>query len=818
MRAGRSGGRVQHRASPGLPRALLGLVIVAAATSTVAAPAAATVPADVLGVSIRLDTPGPATPTAPEYADHPGLAMFSAMVTWASLEPVEGQFDWSTLDADVEDARTGGYRILLRIMTGRLSPSWLAADGAATVDLLGTDISAFDYCDRLEVALPWDPILRAKYTDLMTEVGRWLREPDGAGGSKGDHVFAIPVAMPSFQGTEMNLGYGASVMCPSGTDGAGSNLGATNSAAWDAVAPLADRRALTEQAWVDGIDIHMATLPDGVDSLLAYGAIFGDQQAAALRLAQTQVPRYPDRLWSMYTNLQPKVHADGSLGTYREWCAACHDVMMSVTAEHGLLGFQTAGIRINDTSAKYHAAVEDGLATYGMRFLETQPLSVDAYYGYLATDPGNVQSRILATDHERATTTTVTCGAVTIGATATCTATVLDGAGVPITPGGTDTIAWSASVGSLDTARCTPDGTGASASCSVTFTPAAAGSDTVTAVYDGDSNHLGSSGSAAVSVGARPTSTVVSCDASVRIGESARCSVTVRDTGTGTVSTPAGNVAWTSGGGSFDAGACTLAPAGVGAASCSVAYTPSTPGAQVVSAAYPGDGVHGSSGGGATVTARLRTTSVIAACSTPVQIGVPATCTASVADTDGGVAVTPAGTVGWSSGGSGTFSAASCSLAAGSCSVTYTPAASGGHTITASYAGDGAHGASGGSATVTATKRGTATSVTCGTPVATGTSTTCTATVTDTSGGTASPPGGSGTVAWSSSAPGTFAPATCSPVGAGTTASCSVAYTPTTGGRGPSRPCTPATRCTPAVRRRRSPSRRRRRPTRPAPR
>ena len=83
---------------------------------------------------------------------------------------------------------------------------------------------------------------------------------------------------------------------------------------------------------------------------------------------------------------------------------------------------------------------------------------------------------------------------------------------------------------------------------------------------------------------------------------------------------------------------------------------------------------------------------------------------------------------------------------------------------------------------VTVTKRSSATSVTCGTPVVAGSSTTCTATVTDTSGGTASPPGGSGTVSWTSSAPGTFAPATCSPAGAGTTATCSVAYTPTTVG------------------------------------
>ncbi len=658
-------------------------MIVAAATSTVAAPAAATVPAGALGVSVRLNSFDAVTPTGPTHVAYPGLEMISAMATWANLEPLEGQFDWSTLDADVEDARTGGYRILLRIMAGRNSPSWLAADGVGMIELLGTDPSSVDYCERLETPLPWDPILRAKYRALMTEVGAWLREPDGAGGTKGDHVFAIPVAMPTFQGTEMQLGYGTNVTCPSGTGGAGSNLAGSNQAAWDAVGSLTERRALLEQAWIDAIDIHMEALPQDVGSLLAYGALFGDQQSAALRLAGTQVPRYPDRLWSMYTNLQPKVRSNGTLGTYREWCAACDQVMMRVMAEHGLLGFQTASGRIIDTSAEFHAAVEDGLATYGMRFLETQSGKVSDEYGYLVGNDGSVQSRILTMNHERPTGTTVACGAVTIGTSSTCTATVLDANGAPITPGGTDTIAWSASAGSIDTASCTPAGGGASASCSITYTPAAVGADEVTAVYGGDSNHLGSGGSAAVSVGGRATSTVVACDASVRVGESAHCSATVRDTGTGSASAPAGDVAWSSGGGSFDAGTCTLVPAGGGTASCSVAFT---------------------------------------------------------------------------------------------------PAATGVHTITASYGGDDAHSVSAGSAPVTATKRGTATSVTCGTPVVAGSSTTCTATVTDTSAGTASPPGGSGTVSWSSSASGTFAPATCSPVGAGTTASCSVAYTPTTVG------------------------------------
>jgi hypothetical protein len=766
---------VRQRVGHILAAAVVGIAVagLAPAGSASAAP-----PSAPLGVSVRLNSFGQVTPTAPEHAAHPDLGLISAMATWASLEPANGEFDWTTMDANVEDARTGGYLILLRVMAGRLSPDWLAAEDVQTVRLLGTDINSVDYCSWLDVPVPWDPVLEQRYTELMHALGLWLQEPDGAGGTKGDHVFAISVAMPSFQGTEMNWSYGDNTTCPADTPGAGSNLLTTNRSAWNAISTEAERRAATEQAWKDAIDIHMQELPADVDSMIAYGALFGDQQAAALRIAREKVPQYPGRLWSMYTNLQPEVRADGSLGTYRGWCPLCHDVMMAVTGAHGLLGFQTASVRINDTPAKFHAAVEDGLATYGMRFLETQPDNVADSYPYLATDPDNVQARILATSHERATATSVSCEAVTVGATTSCTATMTDvDAGAAVTPSGAGTVTWSGSAGTFDAATCTPAGAGAVTSCSVTYTPAAGGPSQVSATYDGDSNHTGSDGATDLDVAFRATATSVSCSP----GTTTRtCTATVTDTAGGAGSVPAGEVAWTSDGvGTFEPEVCTLG----GGGSCSVGYTLADEGPDALTATYGGDAVHGGSAGGASVEAPRHATSTSVSCASPTTVGTAGTCTATVTDTDAGTAVTPGGTVGWSSAGGGAFSAPSCAAsgsgASGSCSVTYTPSATGARTITASYGGDAAHTASAGSTQLTGAARTTSTSVSCSSPVVVGTGSSCTATVTDTAAGTKAAPAGG--VTWSSSGAGTFSAATCAPANAAAQ-TCTATYTPTAAG------------------------------------
>ena len=100
------------------------------------------------------------------------------------------------------------------------------------------------------------------------------------------------------------------------------------------------------------------------------------------------------------------------------------------------------------------------------------------------------------------TSTALSCSPdpVAVDAPTTCTATVTDTeAGVTSTPTGVVGFATS-SAGSFDASQCTLSGSGASAHCSVTYTPSATGSHAITASYVGDALHVASIHSGTVGV------------------------------------------------------------------------------------------------------------------------------------------------------------------------------------------------------------------------------------------------------------------------------------------------------------------------------
>ena len=106
------------------------------------------------------------------------------------------------------------------------------------------------------------------------------------------------------------------------------------------------------------------------------------------------------------------------------------------------------------------------------------------------------------------TTTIVNCGAgtptVNFGSTISCVATVTSLAGGN-TPAGT--VSWTTdAAGTIATSPCTLAGTGASATCSVNYTPTAIGDGThlLTATYGGNVNFTGSNGTQTVTVNPRP--------------------------------------------------------------------------------------------------------------------------------------------------------------------------------------------------------------------------------------------------------------------------------------------------------------------------
>jgi hypothetical protein len=195
---------------------------------------------------------------------------------------------------------------------------------------------------------------------------------------------------------------------------------------------------------------------------------------------------------------------------------------------------------------------------------------------------------------KRTSSTSVDCTPSTtkVGIETTCTATVADtAAGGPLDRSGT--ITWS----STGSGEFTPANscTLSSNTCSVTYTPTATGTETIGAHYDGDSTFDQSSApGVSLTVGKRDSATSVECTpAGVSTGQATACTAMVTDTDSGMSTMPGGIVDFSSSGsGSFDSTACTLASGG-----CSVTFTPSAPGAQTLTASYAGDALHGPSTG-----------------------------------------------------------------------------------------------------------------------------------------------------------------------------------------------------------------------------
>lgn len=136
------------------------------------------------------------------------------------------------------------------------------------------------------------------------------------------------------------------------------------------------------------------------------------------------------------------------------------------------------------------------------------------------------------------TTTAVSCSPnpVTVGSPTSCKATVTDTASSgATTPTGTVTFSSNGSGAFGSGGTCTLSGSGNTASCTVTYTPSASGTQTITAAYGGDSGHLPSSGTTQLQVTSATTDTTPpSCTLTgVIAGPPKQIQITAQDSGSG---------------------------------------------------------------------------------------------------------------------------------------------------------------------------------------------------------------------------------------------------------------------------------------------
>jgi len=97
----------------------------------------------------------------------PAISGLSIRVTWASLEPREGSYDWTFLDGQIARAARAGKHAQIRIMTGTSAPNWLYVAGAQGLRFSDDRKGSTTYT----MPLPWDPILHAKWAKFCSALG-----------------------------------------------------------------------------------------------------------------------------------------------------------------------------------------------------------------------------------------------------------------------------------------------------------------------------------------------------------------------------------------------------------------------------------------------------------------------------------------------------------------------------------------------------------------------------------------------------------------------------------------------------------------------
>lgn len=291
---------------------------------------------------------------------------------------------------------------------------------------------------------------------------------------------------------------------------------------------------------------------------------------------------------------------------------------------------------------------------------------------------------------QASTTTTLIAGPspATLTQSVTLTATIMGNSGGP-TPGGSVTF----KDGSATLGSGTLDSGGMATLTASTLT---LGSHSLSAVYAGDSNYLGSTGVASLTINKAPsaTSLVLTPIGSTR-GSSATLSASV--TGISVLGAPTGTV-------TFSVGGITLGTATLSGGKASITTTALSVGDSTVSASYGGDTQYLASQSTANATITAASSSTALATSPPYTVfGQSVTLTANVSGASHGPM--PTGTVTFKAGtttlGTGTLDTR------GTATFSTTTLAVGTHALSATYSGDTSYAGSSGGTSLSVSKAGT---------------------------------------------------------------------------------------------------------------
>ena len=100
----------------------------------------------------------------PEVASLPYVDGTLLRIGWATIEPTQGQYDWTVLDAELARAELYDTDVALSVVLGSQTPPW--------IESLGAEVFEYDRFGSTEqLVVPWDPILLDNLTAMIDKLG-----------------------------------------------------------------------------------------------------------------------------------------------------------------------------------------------------------------------------------------------------------------------------------------------------------------------------------------------------------------------------------------------------------------------------------------------------------------------------------------------------------------------------------------------------------------------------------------------------------------------------------------------------------------------
>jgi Beta-galactosidase len=255
-----------------------------------------------------------------------GLAFRTA---WGALEPQDGIYDWTTLDAALDTVRARGKQLTLHVGASSIGlPRWLAALGAASYTY-STPMSG-----AITDPVPWDSTYLSRYTRFVAALAAHIQARGDAG-----LLYAVSDGVPV---AEMSI-----VGCQNGVLSGGM--------------PYSRANYLT--AWNTTVDAHATAFPNA--QLLISAPISGicvpDNDGKAF---YTEVMNHALVKSAKATIFAADLNATGSSRM------AQADASISARAA---LNFQMIWSSTNDTQNRMHGPLKDAVCRgigYGARYFE----------------------------------------------------------------------------------------------------------------------------------------------------------------------------------------------------------------------------------------------------------------------------------------------------------------------------------------------------------------------------------------------------------------------------------------------------------------